>query len=82
MKHPSKLLGGRFVSTTREILSQFRRAVIPASLALTSAYVNPVVAVILGVLLLGERLDGKSLLGIAITLGSVVGMHLWRYRKA
>lgn len=54
----------------------------PASLALTSAYVNPVVAVILGVLLLGERLDGRSLLGIAVTLGSVVGMHLWRFRQA
>ncbi|MBK9577449.1 MAG: EamA family transporter [Fibrobacteres bacterium] len=53
----------------------------PASLALTSAYVNPVVAVILGVLLLDERLDHWSFLGILITLGSVVGMHFWRFRR-
>ncbi len=53
----------------------------PASLALTSAYVNPVVAVILGVLILSEKLDGRSVLGIAITLGSVVGMHFWRFRR-
>lgn len=53
----------------------------PASLSLTSAYVNPVVAVILGVLLVDERLDGRSVVGILVTLGSVVGMHFWRFRK-
>lgn len=51
----------------------------PASVAITSAYVNPVVAVILGVLFLNEAINFKMIVFISITLGSVVLLHLIKY---
>ena len=48
----------------------------PARLG-TIAYVNPVVAVILGWLVLGERLEGTRLIGAAIILAGVT-MITWR----
>jgi drug/metabolite transporter (DMT)-like permease len=47
----------------------------------THAYVNPVVAVLLGVLLLGEKLTPIQWVGLTIILGSVVLVNLARYRK-
>lgn len=49
--------------------------VAPARLA-TYAYVNPTVAVLLGWLLLGERLDGPQLVGSALILTSVLAVNL------
>jgi len=46
----------------------------------THAYVNPVVAVLLGVFFAGESLSGVQLLGLAIILGSVLLINLAKYR--
>jgi drug/metabolite transporter (DMT)-like permease len=43
----------------------------PPSVSSSYAYVNPVIAVLLGVLLLQEPLSPRSLLGIGLTLGAV-----------
>lgn len=43
----------------------------PARVA-TYAYVNPVVAVLLGWAVLGEKLTGEMLVGAAVIVGSVV----------
>jgi drug/metabolite transporter (DMT)-like permease len=51
----------------------------PASVAITSAYVNPVVAVILGVLLLNEPVNPQMIVFVIITLGSVVLLHLTKF---
>lgn len=45
---------------------------VPAGLAASYAYVNPVIAVALGVAFGGEHLSGKAILAMAIILGSVV----------
>ncbi|NDI85520.1 drug/metabolite exporter YedA [Undibacterium crateris] len=45
---------------------------VPAGLAASYAYVNPVIAVALGVAFGGEHLSGKAMLAMAIILGSVV----------
>lgn len=42
----------------------------------TYAYVNPVVAVLLGWLILSEPITGRTLLGMGIVLGAVVWMQL------
>jgi drug/metabolite transporter (DMT)-like permease len=47
----------------------------------TYAYVNPVVAVLLGVLFLGERLDAWMIAGSAVILLSVVLTQLSRTRR-
>ncbi len=52
----------------------------PARLG-TIAYVNPVVAVILGWLVLGERLEGIRLIGAAVILLGVT-MITWRPRRS
>ena len=44
----------------------------PTSTAATYAYVNPVVALVLGAVLLDERVSVAALVGAAIVLGSVV----------
>jgi len=49
----------------------------PPAVSSSYAYVNPVIAVLLGKLLLGEVLDLRRLLGISLTLLSVV-IVLWR----
>lgn len=48
----------------------------------THAYVNPVVAVLLGVLFAGEKMSPLQLLGLAIILVSVLLINLAKYRKA
>jgi drug/metabolite transporter (DMT)-like permease len=45
---------------------------VPISKVSTYAYVNPIVAVILGVLLHGERMDGYMLAGSVVVILSVV----------
>jgi len=52
----------------------------PASKAITSAYVNPVVAVILGVVLLNEKINIMMVVFMMITLGAVVLLHLIKYK--
>lgn len=47
----------------------------------TYAYVNPVVAVLLGVFFAGEHMSGLQITGLAIILGSVLMINLAKYRK-
>jgi uncharacterized membrane protein len=55
---------------------------LPTATVSTYAYVNPVVAVALGWLLLGERLTLVSMLGGAVVLVSVVLLLTSRFRRA
>lgn len=48
----------------------------PASIASTSSYINPIVAVILGALILNEMINLKMIIFMMITIGSVVALHL------
>lgn len=47
----------------------------------THAYVNPVVAVLLGAVFAGERMSGLQLAGLAVILLSVLLINLSKYRK-
>jgi drug/metabolite transporter (DMT)-like permease len=47
---------------------------LPSSLAMTHAYVNPVIAVLLGALLLDEKLTLTTLAGAGLVLLGVVGV--------
>jgi len=53
----------------------------PATQVSTHAYVNPVVAVLLGIALAGETLTGWQWGGLAVILLSVLLVNLARYRK-
>ncbi len=53
----------------------------PATQVSTYAYVNPVIAVLLGVFFAGERISGLQLLGLFVILGSVLLINLNKYRK-
>lgn len=53
----------------------------PATQVSTHAYVNPVVAVLLGVFFAGESLSAMQLLGLAVILTSVLLINLAKYRK-
>lgn len=53
----------------------------PATQVSTYAYVNPVVAVILGVQLGNEHITPNELLGLGVILGSVVLINLTKYRR-
>jgi drug/metabolite transporter (DMT)-like permease len=50
----------------------------PPSLVSTYAYVNPVVAIFLGWLLINEKLSSQSLIASAVILGGVVLITLGR----
>ncbi|MBL7698216.1 MAG: EamA family transporter [Chitinophagaceae bacterium] len=54
----------------------------PATQVSTYAYVNPVVAVLLGVLFAGERITLLPVIGLAVILGSVLLLNLSAYRRA
>ena len=54
----------------------------PATQVSTYAYVNPVVAVLLGVIFAGEKITLFPILGLTIILGSVLLLNLSAYRKA
>jgi drug/metabolite transporter (DMT)-like permease len=53
----------------------------PATQVSTHAYVNPIVAVLLGVILANEAISFTQILGLAIILGSVVLINLSNYIK-
>lgn len=53
----------------------------PATQVSTYAYVNPVVAVMLGVFFAGEHLTGLQIAGLAVILTSVLLINLNKYRK-
>ena len=48
--------------------------VLPTSVVMTYAYVNPAIAVVLGWLILGEPITGFTLLGMALILAGVYGV--------
>ena len=52
----------------------------PASLVATSCYVNPIVAVILGVVAVHERYSRVQLVGTLAVLGSIVAV--WRLQAS
>ncbi len=54
---------------------------LPMSVVMTYAYVNPVIAVVLGWLALGERITSGMLLGMALILASVAGVFRYRFRR-
>jgi drug/metabolite transporter (DMT)-like permease len=53
----------------------------PATQVSTYAYVNPVVAVLLGVFFANEHMTATQILGLAIILTSVLLINLAKYRK-
>jgi drug/metabolite transporter (DMT)-like permease len=53
----------------------------PATQVSTYAYVNPVIAVILGVLFAHEHISMMQITGLVIILGSVLLINLSKYRK-
>ena len=53
----------------------------PATQVSTHAYVNPVVAVLLGVFFAGEKISALQITGLAIILAGVLLVNLARYRK-
>lgn len=54
----------------------------PATQVSTYAYVNPVVAVLLGVIFGGEKITLLPIIGLGVILGSVLLLNLSEYRKA
>jgi drug/metabolite transporter (DMT)-like permease len=53
----------------------------PAAQVSTYAYVNPVIAVLLGVVIAGEHLSLLQVSGLVVILGSVLLINLMKYRK-
>jgi drug/metabolite transporter (DMT)-like permease len=53
----------------------------PATQVSTYAYVNPVVAVLLGVLFAGEQMSWTQVIGLSVILVSVLLINLANYRK-
>lgn len=53
----------------------------PATQVSTYAYVNPVIAVILGMFFAGEHISALQITGLIIILGSVLLINLSKYRK-
>ena len=54
----------------------------PATQVSTYAYVNPVVAVLLGTLLAGEHMSLLQIAGLAVILTSVLLINLSKYRQS
>jgi drug/metabolite transporter (DMT)-like permease len=53
----------------------------PATQVSTHAYVNPVVAVLLGVFFANENISAIQLLGLVVIIASVLMINLAKYRK-
>jgi drug/metabolite transporter (DMT)-like permease len=53
----------------------------PATQVGTYAYVNPVIAIILGVIFANENISLVQIIGLAVILGSVLLINLSKYRK-
>lgn len=51
----------------------------PASIAITSTYINPIVAVFLGFIFLNEGITANSLLFMGLTLTAVIGLHFRKH---
>jgi drug/metabolite transporter (DMT)-like permease len=54
---------------------------LPMSVVMTYAYVNPVIAVVLGWLALNELITWGTLIGMALILASVAGVFRYRLRR-
>jgi drug/metabolite transporter (DMT)-like permease len=54
---------------------------LPISVVMTYAYVNPVIAVVLGWLALDELISLETLVGMALILASVAGVFRYRFRR-
>jgi drug/metabolite transporter (DMT)-like permease len=54
---------------------------LPMSVVMTYAYVNPVIAVVLGWLALDEIITPGTLLGMGLILASVAGVFRYRFRR-
>ena len=54
----------------------------PVTQVSTHSYVNPVIAVLLGVLFASEQISGLQIIGLVIILFSVLLINLDKYRKA
>jgi drug/metabolite transporter (DMT)-like permease len=54
----------------------------PATKVSTYAYVNPVVAVLLGIFFAKESISPVQIAGLVIILGSVLLINLHKYRKS
>lgn len=52
---------------------------LPITLATTYAYVNPVFALILGFLFLGEKIDGYTVAGMLIVLAGIAGIYYGQF---
>jgi len=48
---------------------------------MTYAYINPVIAVVLGWLALDELISLETLVGMALILASVAGVFRYRFRR-
>jgi len=55
---------------------------LPTELVMTYAYVNPVIAVVLGALVLHEPLGWSTFAGMALVLLGVAGVFHDRYRRS
>lgn len=55
--------------------------ILPTNIVMTYAYVNPVIAVFLGWLVLGEAITSWTVLGTALVLLGVTGVFETRYKK-
>jgi drug/metabolite transporter (DMT)-like permease len=55
---------------------------LPTRIVMTYAYVNPVIAVFLGWLILGERITGWTIAGTVLILLGVAGVFQSRMRRA
>ena len=68
------VIAGSLISFTAYVIAV---RTLPLSVVMTYAYINPVIAVILGWLVLGERITSATVLGTALILTGVFGIF-WK----
>lgn len=68
------VIAGSLISFTAYVIAV---RTLPLSVVMTYAYINPVIAVILGWLVLGERITSATILGTALILTGVFGIF-WK----
>jgi drug/metabolite transporter (DMT)-like permease len=71
------VIAGSLISFTSFVIAV---RTLPISVVMTYAYVNPVIAVVLGWLVLGERITSMTVLGTALILTGVFGVFWKRFR--
>jgi drug/metabolite transporter (DMT)-like permease len=69
------VIGGSLISFTSYVIAV---RTLPISIVMTYAYVNPVIAVLLGWLVLGERITLETVLGMVLILVGIFGIFLKR----